>query len=349
MKKELFFKFLVLAVIAAFVTFPSCKDYDDDISNLEGQISALKSELPSQISAVKAELGPAMDTKIAAANGEIASLKTKLAALEKDLANLANELGNSASQADLDALNEKIDAVKTEILEKVVSLEVFQAFKTKAEEDLVELKTELEDLEARLVAVETELGTKASQDDLDALQNELDAYKLKVAGELEELQIALNALDVRVKALEDALPVLKQELLEALGVAVTELEGKIAALRAELAPRIDVLEAILKVRDGESEVINDIYEKLGKQLDRIIANEGDILDLQKDLKAKYDELVLVDEGLQDQININSGLIKDNKDAIDNINLYITNTLEPRLNDIEDDIEKLQDRDRKSVV
>ncbi|NLD24840.1 MAG: hypothetical protein GX670_11540, partial [Bacteroidales bacterium] len=343
MKKKLLLKVFLFTVIATLVTFTSCKDYDDDISNLEGQISALKSEVSSQINAVKAELGPAMDAKIAAANGEITSLKTKLTGLEKELADLKKELGKTASQADLDALNNRLDAVKTEILEKTISLEVFNAFKTKAEEDLAELRTGLVDLETRLATAETELGTKASQSDLDALKNEIDAYKLKVAGELEELQIALNALDVRVKALEDALPKLKQELLDALGVAVSELEDKIAALRAELAPRIDVLEAILKVKDGESEVINDIYDKLGKQLDRIIANEGDIKDLQEDLLKKYNELVLVDEGLQKQITTNSGLIKDNKDAIDKINLYITNTLEPRLNVIEKDIKGLQDR------
>lgn len=41
MKKSYFFKFFVFAVIAAFVTVTSCKDYDDDISNLEGKIAGL--------------------------------------------------------------------------------------------------------------------------------------------------------------------------------------------------------------------------------------------------------------------------------------------------------------------
>lgn len=41
MKKSYFFKFFVFAVIAAFVTVTSCKDYDDDISNLEEKIAGL--------------------------------------------------------------------------------------------------------------------------------------------------------------------------------------------------------------------------------------------------------------------------------------------------------------------
>ena len=45
MKKKLLFKLLVFAVITAFVTVTSCKDYDDDISNLEKQIAGLSTTL----------------------------------------------------------------------------------------------------------------------------------------------------------------------------------------------------------------------------------------------------------------------------------------------------------------
>jgi hypothetical protein len=45
MKKSYLFKLLVFAVIAAFVTVTSCKDYDDDISNLEQQIAGLSTTL----------------------------------------------------------------------------------------------------------------------------------------------------------------------------------------------------------------------------------------------------------------------------------------------------------------
>lgn len=45
MKKSLFFKFFVLAVIAVFTTVTSCKDYDDDINNLKDQIAGLSTTL----------------------------------------------------------------------------------------------------------------------------------------------------------------------------------------------------------------------------------------------------------------------------------------------------------------
>ena len=42
MKKKLLFKLFIFAVIGAFVTVTSCKDYDDDITNLQDQITSLK-------------------------------------------------------------------------------------------------------------------------------------------------------------------------------------------------------------------------------------------------------------------------------------------------------------------
>jgi hypothetical protein len=54
MKKKLFFNFFVFAVIGALVTMTSCKDYDDDISNLESQLSSLKGTVDQIDAAVKA-------------------------------------------------------------------------------------------------------------------------------------------------------------------------------------------------------------------------------------------------------------------------------------------------------
>ena len=42
MKKSLFLKFFLFAVLATFVTFTSCKDYDDDIEKLETGLASLK-------------------------------------------------------------------------------------------------------------------------------------------------------------------------------------------------------------------------------------------------------------------------------------------------------------------
>ena len=54
MKKSYFFKFFVFALVGALAILPSCKDYDDDISNLESQLSSLKGTVDQIDAAVKA-------------------------------------------------------------------------------------------------------------------------------------------------------------------------------------------------------------------------------------------------------------------------------------------------------
>ena len=322
MKKKFFFKFFLFTVFATLVTFTACKDYDDDIDMLDGKIetvsgdlSAAKADLTSKIEAVKSELTTMMNGKIDALNGEITSLKS-------DLADLETELGTKASQADLDALNDKIDDVKDEILQKTVLKEVFNTFKGQTETALSNLRTDL--------------NTKVSQADFND-------YKLEVNGKLTTIQGTLATLGGRLTTLEDVtLPQLRQELLDSLGVAVVGLQDEISALKSELEPRIITLESILQVNDeGESDVIADIYGKLGDQLVKINNNTAEITALKDSLESKFNQLVAVDEDLQAQITVNKGLIEDNQTAITTINTYIENDLKPRLNGIEGDISDLQ--------
>ena len=53
MKKKLFFKLFIFAVIGAFVTVTSCKDYDEDITDLQSQITSLKTTVDAIDAAVK--------------------------------------------------------------------------------------------------------------------------------------------------------------------------------------------------------------------------------------------------------------------------------------------------------
>jgi len=53
MKKKLFFKLFIFAVIGAFVTITSCKDYDEDITDLQDQITSLKTTVDAVNAAVQ--------------------------------------------------------------------------------------------------------------------------------------------------------------------------------------------------------------------------------------------------------------------------------------------------------
>lgn len=312
MKRKLFFKFFVLAVIAAFVTVTSCKDYDDDINKLEKQISDLKTEMPGKIDAVKTEMVAAMDAKIKTVNDAIADAKAKLTSLEADLKKLKE---SAATQEQIKALEKKIEDAKKEILEKTVAKEVYEAFVKKTQDELTALKAEL-----------AKKATKA----------ELEAMKAEITVELGKLKAALDAMGIRVTTLEANYAA----LLAKHDADVTMLLNKIAALKGELDPRITTLESILKVKDGKSEVIKDIYDKLATQLKLIQDNEQAIKDLAKDLQNKYDELVKVDKDLQRQITENynelDGRIKLNADEIKTLKDRM-DVAEKAINDIKNKI------------
>ena len=98
MKKKLLFKLFIFAVIGAFVTVTSCKDYDDDISRLEEQ-SATK-------------------TALEAAIAELNSIKTQIAALPTD-----GDVATTVAAAKTEAINAAVAAATEAVNSATADLE----------------------------------------------------------------------------------------------------------------------------------------------------------------------------------------------------------------------------------
>ena len=110
MKRKIFSKLLMVAlVIAAVGSFVSCKDYDDDINNLQKQIdakaaiselTALQSTLDSKIAAAQSAAQAAQATADAAATKTaVADLKTALEAAIADAKKAGTDAGTQAGNA----------------------------------------------------------------------------------------------------------------------------------------------------------------------------------------------------------------------------------------------------------
>ena len=97
-------------------TFVSCKDYDDDIENLQGQINKLatKEDMASQIATLQSALATAQaDVTAAKSSAEQALAKANsIAGTVSDAEKAAAEAAAKAAQAALDAANAKADAIK---------------------------------------------------------------------------------------------------------------------------------------------------------------------------------------------------------------------------------------------
>lgn len=154
MKKKLFFKLFIFAVIGALVTVTSCKDYDDDISNLQDQIDKLatKAELTTQLTTLQSAVTAAQTAATAA--------QTKA------------DQAATAAQAALAEAQAVGDAALTEAAVKALAQAEADAAAAAAKaEVLTELAAEIEALKAELAAaneaefeaIKAELNTKIDE------------------------------------------------------------------------------------------------------------------------------------------------------------------------------------------
>lgn len=161
MKKKLFLKFFVFAVIGSLLTFTSCKDYDDDIKNLQGQISSLK-DLSDKLDGLTADVATAKTEAAAAKAAADEAIKEANALLDK--VNAADSKATEAEKAAAEAKKEAAEAKKAAAEAKEEALKALETELEKAKEELkAATDAELEKMN-KIVAelaekVEAQLGT----------------------------------------------------------------------------------------------------------------------------------------------------------------------------------------------
>ena len=170
--------------VASMSTFTSCKDYDDDISNLQVQIDKLATA--EQLSQKVAEL----QALISSNKSDITSLQAELAkktTLDEVKAVLADYATKQYVDAADKTLQDAIDALKTgdiaKLKEDVVKA---QAAADKAAKDAEAANAEIVET-LKTLATKTEL-----KDAADAAQKAIEALESKNAEALKKAQDAIN-------------------------------------------------------------------------------------------------------------------------------------------------------------
>ena len=269
--------------LSSVSTFTSCKDYDDDISNLQGQIDKLATA--DQLSQKVAEL----QALISSNKSDITSLQAELAkktTLDEVKAVLADYATKQYVDAADKTLQDAIDALKTgdiaklkeDVVKAQAAADKAAADAEKANADIVEtLKT---------LATKTEL-----QDAADAAQKAIEALESKNAEDLKKAQEAitetlknyaeegdkktLESLAETIKNASDALTQAntnKQAIADALDIlgkgyskentvaaAIEAIKGQIGTPNKELGTLDSRLAAIESVLNG----VKDDDTKLG--------------------------------------------------------------------------------------
>ena len=256
MKRKIFSKLLMGALLVASVSlYVSCKDYDDDIKDLQAQIDSL--------------------------NGTVTQKETAIKSLITDLDNAYQK-----ADADLKKAMEEADAAI-----KKAYADADAILKGQLQEKFQEADAQLKkDYEAGDVATLAAAKT-AIQEAKDALQKTIDenykslndkniAQDEAIAKAQADATAALNALPLKADKTD----------LEAAVKRITDLETKCAALDKDLKQAIKDIETLQTTVKAQGEAIKAVQELANKNAGLISQNAKDIAENKKNIKINADDI-----------------------------------------------------------
>ena len=266
MNKKFLSAILFGALTAASTsTFVSCKDYDDDIDQLQMQIDQNASSAASDLATKVA----ALESQISTLNAAKQDLTSQLAAAKTEAANAAAAALEAAkgAQSGADAANKALAeaAAKVAVLEtKVASLEGIVADLQIAKADL---NAKVSDLQTQMAAVKAD--TKSNADAIAKANAEILAKYSELSGKISEVSTALGA---RIDVVDATLNTIKANYAtkDELNTKAAELAAMDAQLSAQIATNLKYIETL-------QATVKELAGKDAELAGKIEANYADLL------------------------------------------------------------------------
>lgn len=324
-------------LVAPATTFVGCADYDDDIENLQGQITNNATTL-DQLTKEKIQNVETEIESLKAANKQLQEAldKAKSEGSDADAATLAAakqlvENAQAQLQAALDAVNGDITGINGKITDINGEITDLDAKYTTVNGQIVDLNGKISDLDARLLAQDGRLKSVesllAADGKLTLAINDAQALAEKAYNLAEQTAATAEANKQSIKDVADNLKTIKESLegqINTLSTKVNDLSQKLADQNADITGQINSLKSQLKdaqegiSANGEninknSEKINDILGQLTKLEGQIAANKLAVETLESNYLTKVNEIVAASESKL-QISIN-----DLKNANETVN------------------------------
>lgn len=260
-------------LIAPATTFVGCADYDDDIENLQGQITNNATTLDQLTK-----------EKIQNVETEIESLKAANKQLQEALDKAKSE-GSDADAATLAAAQKLVEDAQAQL----------QAALDAVNGDITGINGKISDLDARLLAQDGRLKSVesllAADGKLTLAINDAQALAEKAYNLAEKTAATADANKQAIKDAADNLKSIKESLegqINTLSDKVNDLSKKLADQNADITAQINSLKSQL----------NDANEGISANGDKIIKN-----------KQKIDEIVGQLTELQNQIAKNKSAVE----------------------------------------
>lgn len=315
-------------LIAPATTFVGCADYDDDIENLQDQITNNATTLDQLTK-----------EKIQNVETEIESLKAANKQLQEALDKAKSE-GTDADAATLAAAQKLVEDAQAQL----------QAALDAVNGDITGINGKISDLDARLLAQDGRLKSVesllAADGKLTLAINDAQALAEKAYNLAEQTAATAEANKQAIKDAADNLKSIKESLegqINTLSDKVNDLSKKLADQNADITAQINSLKSQLNdANEGISangdkikankQKIDEIVGQLTELQNQINANKSKVETLESNFLTKVNELVAGQNGLKTSIE---GL----KSANETINQRLESA-EGRLDTIEDLIASL---------
>lgn len=313
-------------LIAPATTFVGCADYDDDIENLQDQITNNATTL-DQLTKEKIQNVETEIESLKAANKQLQEAldKAKSEGTDADAATLAAaqklvEDAQAQLQAALDAVNGDITGINgkiTDINGQIIDLD---AKYTTANGQIIDLNGKISDLDARLLAQDGRLKSVesllAADGKLTLAINDAQALAEKAYNLAEQTAATAEANKQAIKDAADNLKSIKESLegqINTLSDKVNDLSKKLADQNADITAQINSLKSQLKdAQDGISangDKINENKQKIDGIVNQLLELEGKIAanklaveTLESNFLTKVNELVAGPNGLKTSID-----------------------------------------------
>ncbi len=315
-------------LIAPATTFVGCADYDDDIENLQGQITNNATTLDQLTK-----------EKIQNVETEIESLKAANKQLQEALDKAKSE-GTDADAATLAAAQKLVEDAQAQL----------QAALDAVNGDITGINGKISDLDARLLAQDGRLKSVesllAADGKLTLAINDAQALAEKAYNLAEQTAATAEANKQAIKDAADNLKSIKESLegqINTLSEKVNDLSKELAKQNADITAQINSLKSQLsdanegisangdKIKENKQK-IDEIVGQLTELQNQINANKSKVETLESNYLSKVNELVAGQNGLKTSIE---GL----KSANETVNQRLESA-EGRLDTIEDLIASL---------
>ena len=296
-KKILSALLLGLFTVASTSTFVSCKDYDDDVKNLQEQITTNDTNLKKLV-----------EDKIALVNAEIEKTNKAISDAEKAYKAADEELQkqiNAANKAITDGDKATLDAAKKAVEDAMVTVSTTYATKAeleKAQQDLTAAYEKADKVLNDKIDAKVEELVLANKDLDDAVKKAQkradDAYTFakSINNDLKanyatkkELSDAVAKLNTTIDGVKNDLTELTQKL-NGFGTRLETAEGKITAAEGRITANesaISKLDSLTKVHTADLAKLNS---RLPQVADSLKVLYGKVADLKTSLETVADTL-----------------------------------------------------------